>query len=180
MGSWQEPENHGTAQRAAGHRGVGSLGASLSSVSTQRLRDLATDQAVQARQLGALVEGLSTLAEAWEHAGAGAERVDAAALRLQSFHTGIERCLVQIVRVLNGGTPEGADWHRRLLERLSIATDNRPALLSSRSAGQQGELLRFRQLVRHLYAYDLDSVWFQLGWRPLRSPSPGTAPGTPL
>ena len=128
-----------------------------SRVSAQRLRDLATDLAVEARQLGVLVEGLSALAEAWERSGAGAERVDAAALRLQSFYTGIERCFVQIVRVLNGGTSDGADWHRRVLDRLSIATDFRPALLSPATAGRLGELLRFRHLVRHLYAYDLDA-----------------------
>ena len=55
--------------------------------------------------------------------------VDASALRLQSFYTGIERCFVLIVRVLNGGTPDGADWHRRLVERMAIATDVRPAVL---------------------------------------------------
>jgi hypothetical protein len=54
-----------------------------SRVSAQRLRDLATDLAVEARQLGVLVEGLSALAEAWERSGAGAERADAAALRLR-------------------------------------------------------------------------------------------------
>jgi hypothetical protein len=132
-----------------------------SRVSAQRLQDLATDLAVEARQLGVLVEGLAALAEAWEQSGAGTERVDAAALRLQSFYTGIERCLVQIVRVLNGGTPDGADWHRRLLERLTMATDHRPALLSPATTRQLGELLRFRHLVRHLYAYDLDAEQVQ-------------------
>lgn len=132
-----------------------------SRVSAQKLQDLATDLAVEARQRGVLVEGLAALAKAWEQAGAGTERVDATALRLQSFYTGIERCLVQIVRVLNGGTPDGAYWHRRLLERLTIATDHRPALLSPATASQLGELLRFRHLVRHLYAYDLDAEQVQ-------------------
>ena len=36
-------------------------------------------------------------------------RIDAAALRLQSFYTGIERCFLQISRVLNGGTPDGQE-----------------------------------------------------------------------
>jgi hypothetical protein len=43
------------------------------------------------------------------------------------------RCLVQIARVLNGGSPDGPEWHR------------------VRTAGAA----RFRHLVRHLYAYEL-------------------------
>jgi hypothetical protein len=54
-------------------------------------------------------------------------------MRLQSFHTGIERCLVLINRVLNGGTPEGSDWHRRLLERMGQATSEGPVVLSAAS-----------------------------------------------
>lgn len=77
-------------------------------------------------------------------------------LRLQSLYTGMERCLLQIVRVLNGATPEGTDWHRRLLDRLTQATDRRPALLSDATARGLRELLAFRHLVRHRYGDDLD------------------------
>lgn len=42
-------------------------------------------------------------------------QLDATALRLQSFYTGVECCLLQIVRVLNGCTPDGAGGHRRAL-----------------------------------------------------------------
>jgi hypothetical protein len=68
----------------------------------QRLRDLATDLAVERRRLEALVHNLSALAERWQREGADAERVDAAALRLQSLYSGIERCLLQIVRATPG------------------------------------------------------------------------------
>ena len=80
---------------------------------------------------------------------------EVAAMRLQSFHTGIERCLVLISRVLNGGTPEGSDWHRRLLERMGQATSEGPVVLSAASIEALRELLRFHQLVRHLYSYAL-------------------------
>lgn len=126
--------------------------------SPRRLRDLRTDLSVEIRRLEALVDGLHQLADRWEREGADSERVDAAALRLQSLYTGIERCLVQILRVLNGGTPEGSDWHRRLLQRLTIATESRPALLSAASARGLGELMGFRHLVRHLYSDDLDPL----------------------
>ncbi len=115
--------------------------------------DLALDLAVEACKLDALVDSLEALA--------GMEgnrlRVDAAALRLQSFYTGIERCLLQISRVLNGGTPDGGDWHRRLLERMGHPTEERPAVLTAEAIGSLQELLRFRHLVRHLYAYDLQA-----------------------
>jgi len=70
--------------------------------STRELSDLALDLAVEVGKLDALVES-----------------------RLQSFYTGFERCLLQISRVLNGGTLDGGDWHRRLLERMGHPTQSR-------------------------------------------------------
>ena len=64
----------------------------------------------------------------------------------------VERCLVQIVRVLNGGPPDGADWHRRLLDRMTVPTEVRPALLDAATAKGLAELMCFRHVVRHLYA----------------------------
>lgn len=118
----------------------------------QRLRDLATDLAVERRRLEALIESLAGLAERWRCEGADAERVDAAALRLQSLYTGVERGLLQVVRVLNGGTPDGVDWRHRLLDRLTLATEHRPALLSSDTACALGLLQGFRNVLRHLQA----------------------------
>jgi HEPN domain-containing protein len=124
-------------------------------LSAQRLRDLSTDLAVERRRLQFQVESLTRLQERWQREGADGERVDAAALRLQSLYTGIERCLLQIVRVLNGSTLEGTDWHRRLLDRLTLAMDLRPAVLSDDTARDLRELLAFCHLVRHRYADDL-------------------------
>ena len=43
------------------------------------------------------------------------ESVEAAALRLHSFYTGVERMLLLVSRVVNGGTPSrGEGLHRRL------------------------------------------------------------------
>ena len=46
-------------------------------------------------------------------------------------------------------------WHRRLLERMGQPTEERPAVLHEASIASLQELLRFRHLVRHLYAYEL-------------------------
>jgi hypothetical protein len=123
----------------------------MAAPSPQQLRDLALDLAVEERKLDALVDSLAALGVV-----AGDRlRVDAAALRLQSLYTGIERCFLQVSRVLNGGTPDGGDWHRRLLERMGQPTEERPAVLLEASIASLQELLRFRHLVRHLYAYEL-------------------------
>lgn len=125
----------------------------MAAPSPEQLSDLALDLRVELDKLERLVEGLEALAPVADDP----LRVDASALRLQSLYTGIERCLVQITRVLNGGTPDGAEWHRRLLERMGQSTDQRPAVLSARCIAELQELLRFRHLVRHLYAYELRS-----------------------
>ena len=43
----------------------------------------------------------------------------------------LEPVLGDPLRVLNGGTPDGAEWHRRLLERMGQATDQRPAVFTA-------------------------------------------------
>ena len=86
----------------------------------------------------------------------GGELVEAAALRLHSFYTAVERCLLLISRVVNGGTPsKGEGWHRRLLERMATATEQRPAVFKEATQVGLQEYLRFRHLVRNLYADEL-------------------------
>jgi hypothetical protein len=122
--------------------------------SERHLAELRTDLQVERAKLSVLVGSLAALQRSWDVPEGSQERCDAAALRLQSLYTGIERCFVQIVRVLNGGPPDGADWHRRLLERMTVPTEVRPALLDAVTAKGLAELLRFRHVVRHLYAYE--------------------------
>lgn len=124
--------------------------------SERRLAELRLDLQVERSKLNQLVQSLVALQRRWLDPEAAQERCDAAALRLQSLYTGIERCFVQIVRVLNGAPPDGADWHRRLLERMAVATESRPAVLDALTLRVLAELLRFRHVVRHLYAYELE------------------------
>ena len=121
------------------------------------LDDLITDLQIERHKLRHLVESLQALLPQWQEPSGQSERIDAAALRLQSLYTGMERCFGQITRVFNGGPPEGHDWHRRLLERMTLDTEQRPALLDPQARDGLAELLRFRHVVRHLYAYELRS-----------------------
>lgn len=128
---------------------------SAPSPSARALDDLITDLQIERGKLTQLVTSLQGLLPLWDQPTGQAERVDAAALRLQSFYTGVERCFTQIVRVFNGGPPQGQDWHRRLLERMALESEQRPALLDPQTCDGLAELLRFRHVVRHLYAYEL-------------------------
>ena len=71
--------------------------------SERHLAELRIDLQVERAKLSVLVESLAALQGAWDVPEGSQERCDAAALRLQSLYTGIERCFVQIVRVLHGG-----------------------------------------------------------------------------
>ena len=107
----------------------------------------------EARRLQQLVESLLELES---RLSSGSETVEAAALRLHSFYTGVERMLLLVSRVANGGTPSrGEGWHRRLLERMAMPTDTRPAVLQEATQRDLQEYLRFRHLVRNLYADEL-------------------------
>ena len=117
------------------------------------LLELRDDLSRECSRLQTLVTGLSDLGQRLE---GSADAVDAAALRLHSFYTGVERMLLLVSRVVNGGTPgQGEGWHRRLLERMAMATDTRPAVLNESTQQDLQEYLRFRHLVRNLYADEL-------------------------
>ena len=73
--------------------------------SRQKLDDLLEDLKVERGKLNTLVESLQEIDTADDRETLPPLWVDAAALRLQSMYTGIERCCVLIVRVLNGATP---------------------------------------------------------------------------
>ena len=117
------------------------------------LLELRDDLSRECSRLHKLVAGLSDLGQRLQHS---ADAVEAAALRLHSFYTGVERMLLLISRVVNGGTPsQGEGWHRRLLERMAMATDTRPVVLNESTQQELQEYLRFRHLVRNLYADEL-------------------------
>lgn len=78
------------------------------------------------------------------------------ALKLHNFHTGCERIFQTVVSELNGAPPTGFDWHRRLLERMGMAWQGRPALLAPASVENLREYLASRRVVRNIYGFELD------------------------
>ncbi|MBW4582593.1 MAG: hypothetical protein KME42_23735 [Tildeniella nuda ZEHNDER 1965/U140] len=78
------------------------------------------------------------------------------ALKLHNFYTGCERIFQLISTELNGGVPSGSDWHRRLLDRMKVEREDRPAVISAAMALKLQNYLGFRHVVRSLYGYELD------------------------
>ena len=83
--------------------------------------------------------------------------VDSAALNLHDFSTCLERIFTHIASNLDQSVPSGSDWHRELLRQMTVEIPGiRPRVLSDDAARAVDEYLRFRHVVRHIYAFDLD------------------------
>lgn len=83
--------------------------------------------------------------------------VDAVALNLHSFYSGIERTLELIADVVDQTKPSGARWHDELLRQMAAEMPGvRPAVLSLQARDQFDRFRGFRHVVRNVYAFSLD------------------------
>lgn len=96
------------------------------------LLELRDDLLREEKRLQKLVQGLEAMEPRLPD---GSDVVEAAALRLHSFYTGVERSLLLVSRVVKAA--------------------RRPAVLRERTQQSLQEYLRFRHLVRNLYADEL-------------------------
>lgn len=84
--------------------------------------------------------------------------VAAAALHLHDFYSGLERLFEMIASEIDETVPRGGSWRRELLTQMTILlTDVRPAVLTRETAQCLDEYLRFRHVVRNVYALHLDA-----------------------
>lgn len=82
---------------------------------------------------------------------------DAVALNLHDFYTGLERLLRHIAVEVDGHVPAGAEWHQELLRQMATQLPRiRPAVFSNATIKRLDEYLRFRHVVRHVYAFEFD------------------------
>jgi hypothetical protein len=80
-----------------------------------------------------------------------------AAALLETFYSGIEKALTRIAGA-TGSMPEGAAWHRQLLDDATLQLPRiRPAVLSEPTARMLEPYLAFRHRFRNLYLFDLDT-----------------------
>jgi hypothetical protein len=84
--------------------------------------------------------------------------VAAIALHLHDFYSGIERVLEMIAVDVDDNVPMGRAWHRELLTQMTLdLSDIRPAVLTSGTVQALDEYLRFRHVVRNVYAFRLET-----------------------
>jgi hypothetical protein len=83
--------------------------------------------------------------------------LDSVALNLHDFYTGLERIFQQIAALVDRSMPEGPEWHRELLRQLATDLPHvRPRVLSKETVKALDEYLRFRHVVRNIYAFEFD------------------------
>ncbi|KAA3661457.1 MAG: hypothetical protein DWQ04_16430 [Chloroflexi bacterium] len=93
------------------------------------------------------------------YADIGNYRVDAAALNLQGFYSGIERLFEWIGRQIDGTIPQSTSWHRDLLRQMVLDVPGiRPQVIKEETAKLLDEYLGFRHVVRNLYSWDLNTA----------------------
>ena len=84
--------------------------------------------------------------------------LDSAALNLHDFSSGLEGIFQRIASSVDQSVPSGSDWHRELLQQMTVEVpDLRPQVISTGVASAVDEFLRFRHVVRHVYAFELDA-----------------------
>lgn len=83
--------------------------------------------------------------------------IDSAALNLHDFYAGIERVFQQIGATVDENIPAGSNWHRELLQQMQTdLPELRPPVLSEEMGRMLDEFLRFRHVLRNIYAFQFD------------------------
>ena len=80
---------------------------------------------------------------------------------LADFYMGVERIFKIISEELNGGTPKGEDWHKRLLLDMSLNIGERPPVITKELYSNLLKFLGFRHVVRQVYGFELDEKKFE-------------------
>jgi hypothetical protein len=96
---------------------------------------------------------------AWERGKVSADQdyyLDAVALNLHGFYSGVERLFELTARHIDRAVPNGESWNQDLVSQMAQKmSDVRPAMISAGVAASLDEYRRFRHLVRNIYATNL-------------------------
>jgi hypothetical protein len=111
-------------------------------------RDLAKKLRLGLEELATVREQFTPLIALPQDSSVGVIERAAACAMLHSFYTEIEKILKLIARDWDMQMPSSDAWHKELLNRMSQATDKRPAILSPALLEVLGEFLAFRHLFR--------------------------------
>ncbi len=124
-----------------------------------RYRVLAERIGQEMRLLGEVVQRCESAMERARQNEADREfYIAATALYLHDFYNGLERLFEVIASEIDGTVPSGSAWHRELLTQMALPlADIRPAVLTREMVQRLDEYLRFRHIVRSVYALHLDA-----------------------
>jgi hypothetical protein len=115
-------------------------------------------------ELGELDRVIERIYEGWRRAQQFSDDfyLDSVALNLQSFYGGMEGIFELVATIIDESLPQGAEWHKALLDQMSIELPNlRPALISEETRKFLDEYRSFRHVVRNIYAFKLSSAKIQ-------------------
>ena len=88
------------------------------------------------------------------------------------FYCGVERIFERIAEELNGGIPEGENWHIQLLKDMTLQIEEvRPAVISKELVAELKGYLEFRHRFRKIYGFELE--WDKM--KGLKETMPGVA-----
>lgn len=88
------------------------------------------------------------------------------------FYCGVERIFERIAEELNGGIPEGENWHIQLLKDMTIQIEEvRPSVISKELVAELKGYLEFRHRFRNIYGFELE--WNKM--KGLKETMPGVA-----
>ena len=77
---------------------------------------------------------------------------------LNDFYTFVENIAKTVAARVDGGIPGGDDWHRELLEQMSLPIPGlRPPLLSGDTVALLNKFRAFRHVFRNIYGFRLDA-----------------------
>lgn len=75
---------------------------------------------------------------------------------LDDLYNGIERICHRIVKKIDQVEVSGSNWHRELLDRVSVSIGSRPAVIHQTTLEQMHLYRGFRHRIRHMYGFELD------------------------
>ncbi len=77
---------------------------------------------------------------------------------LHDFYTFVGNIAKAVAVRIDGGVPAGQDWHRDLLEQMTLPIPGlRPRLLSGDTAALLDRFRAFRHVFRNIYGFQLDA-----------------------
>lgn len=110
---------------------------------------------VELEQLNLLLNRHPGLLEKCRTKTPTAVEVDAVAVLLHSFYTGVENIFKRVNVAMGDDQPGHEFWHIRLLNGMTRATPARPVFISEELRAALRGYLDFRHAFRHAYSFEL-------------------------